>query len=86
MKFALLILVLLPLVYCDLVDQFKHLFDLGELKSVVQKIADTVGSDATEVVCENECTAILHNNALLTSGCDLICKSFQSLVQRFHIA
>ncbi|XP_071102675.1 uncharacterized protein [Haliotis cracherodii] len=87
MKLALLVLVLLPLVYCDtLLDQFKKLFDLGELKTVVQKIADTVGSDPVETACEAECTTILLNNALLTSGCDLICRSFQSLVQRFQIA
>ncbi|XP_046363926.1 uncharacterized protein LOC124140423 [Haliotis rufescens] len=86
MKLALLVLVLLPLVYCDsLIDQFKHLFDFDELKSLVQKIADTVGSDPVETACEAECTTILHSNALLTSGCDLICRSFQSLVQRFQI-
>ncbi|XP_046580507.1 LOW QUALITY PROTEIN: uncharacterized protein LOC124288023 [Haliotis rubra] len=85
MKFALLILVLMPLVYCDFIDQFLKLFDVGELKAVVQKIADNVGSNGTEAACERSASAILMHNALLSSGCDLICRSLQSLVKQFHI-
>ncbi|XP_046363923.1 uncharacterized protein LOC124140421 [Haliotis rufescens] len=86
MKIFVVALVLLPLVYCSFIDQFAHIFDVSELKGVVQKIADTIGSDATEAACESECATILHNNALLSSGCDLVCRSFQSLVSHFHIA
>ncbi|XP_046551241.1 uncharacterized protein LOC124260966 [Haliotis rubra] len=71
--------------YCDFIDQFLKLFDVGKLKAVVQKIADNVGSNGTEAACETECTAILMHNALLSSGCDLICRSLQSLVKQFHI-
>ncbi|XP_046363968.1 uncharacterized protein LOC124140454 [Haliotis rufescens] len=86
MKFAIIILVLLPLAYCNILSQFSHLFDGAELKSIVQKIFDTVGSDATEAACESECVVLVHNNVLLSSGCDLVCRSFQSLVSHFHIA
>ncbi|XP_067649891.1 uncharacterized protein [Haliotis asinina] len=86
MKYAIIILVLLPLAYCNLLDQFNHLFDGAELKSLVQKLFDLVGSDGTEAACEQKCPAVVHNNVLLSSGCDLVCKSFQSLVKHFHIA
>ncbi|XP_071102125.1 uncharacterized protein [Haliotis cracherodii] len=87
MKVFVVALVLLPFV-CNyfLKPEFTHIFDVSELKNVVQKIADTIGSDATEAACESECATILHNNALLSSGCDLVCRSFQSLVSHFHIA
>nr|AAX11341.1 developmentally-regulated vdg3 [Haliotis asinina] len=86
MKVFVVALLLVPLVHCFLLDDFAHIFDVSELKSVVQKIADNIGSDASEAACEKECTVILHSNALLSSGCDLVCRSFQSLVTRFHVA
>ncbi|XP_046571988.1 uncharacterized protein LOC124288022 [Haliotis rubra] len=86
MKCAIIILVLLPLAYCNILDQFTYLFDVGELKAIVQKLFDTVGSDGTVAACEGECTVLIHQNALLSSGCDLVCRSLQSLVKRFHIA
>ncbi|XP_046580542.1 uncharacterized protein LOC124288029 isoform X2 [Haliotis rubra] len=86
MKVFVVALLLVPLAHCLFLDQFASFFDVSELKAVVQKIADSIGSDATEAACETECATVLHNNALLSSGCDLVCKSFQSLVTRFHIA
>merc|ERR1712121_479271 len=88
MKFALILLVALPMVLCaderSLLDSFSHLFNNEELKAVVNSLVQTVGSDATEQVCEKECNVIVQHD-ILSTGCPLICRSLQSLAKHFQL-
>ncbi|KAK6166123.1 hypothetical protein SNE40_022888 [Patella caerulea] len=88
MKVAIVLLVLLPLAFCnpisDLLNQLKKDIHLDVIKENVNKIAAQIGSDGTEAQCETECHKIA-TQAILDSGCPLFCKSFQSLVSHFHL-
>nr|ABB76764.1 vdg3 [Mytilus edulis] len=85
MKLALVLLVLLPVVFSTPQKRliFDTLFQTDELKTLVDGIVGTVGTDATEQACETECHTLIQTDHLLQFGCPLICKSFQSLVHRF---
>ncbi|XP_071102127.1 uncharacterized protein [Haliotis cracherodii] len=85
MKAALLVLILLPLACGNILDTFKHLFNVNELKSVVTKIVHAVGTDATEHACEGACHVALTGHIILVHSCPLVCKSFQQLVHMFHL-
>ena len=50
------------------------LFQTDELKTLVDGIVATVGTDATEHACEAECHTLIQADHLLQFGCPLICK------------
>ncbi|XP_071157627.1 uncharacterized protein [Mytilus edulis] len=85
MKLALVLLVLLPVVFSTPQKRliFDTLFQTDELKTLIDGIVGTVGTDATEQACEAECHTLIQADHLLQFGCPLICKSFQSLAHRF---
>ncbi|XP_071157630.1 uncharacterized protein [Mytilus edulis] len=82
MKLAFALLLLLPVVFSTPQKRliFDTLFQTDELKTLVDGIVGTIGTDPTEQECETECYTVDH---LLKSGCPLVCKSFQSLAHRF---
>ncbi|KAK6166105.1 hypothetical protein SNE40_022871 [Patella caerulea] len=90
MKFAVALLVLLPLAFAApmekrfFMEDLSKLFDITTLKANVQAIATQAGSDATEAQCEITCHKVIPGD-VIGAGCPLICKSFQSLVSRFNI-
>ncbi|KAL3831602.1 hypothetical protein ACJMK2_023339 [Sinanodonta woodiana] len=62
-------------------------FDLTHLKQLLQSLLNTLGTDATEQLCETECHTLLTDPAhLLHYSCGLVCHAFQSLVHRFNLA
>ncbi|KAK6166126.1 hypothetical protein SNE40_022891 [Patella caerulea] len=89
MKFAIVLLVLLPLAFTanplvDIFNQLKKDIHLDVLKENVNKIAAAIGTDATEAQCEVQCAKIA-TAEILSSGCPLFCKSFQFMANHFKI-
>jgi len=60
------------------------LFSTSDLSKYVNQIVDLAGADETEQQCETACLEVMHSD-LLDTACPLICNSFQTLVQKFHI-
>ncbi|XP_052095097.1 uncharacterized protein LOC127730641 [Mytilus californianus] len=85
MKLAFAILLLLPVVFSMPQKRlvFDTLFETNELKTLVDGLVGTLGTDASEQACETECHALITQDHLLQFGCPLVCKSFQTLVHRF---
>ncbi|XP_052095104.1 uncharacterized protein LOC127730645 [Mytilus californianus] len=89
MKLAFGILLLLPVVFS--MPQKRLVFDTllktDELKTLVDGLVGTLGTNGTEQACETECHTLIKQDHLLQFGCPLVCKSFQSLVHHFgHVA
>jgi len=85
MKLAFALLLVLPVVFAMpqkrlLIDT---LFKGTELKTLIDGLVGTLGTDATEQACETECHVLIQQDHLLQFGCPLVCKSFQSLAHRF---
>ncbi|KAK7116527.1 uncharacterized protein [Littorina saxatilis] len=61
--------------------------DLGSIKSTVQHLVDTLGTDATEQQCEGVCHGFVRGDdgALLHTFCTPVCRSVQSLTHVFHL-
>ncbi|XP_052090816.1 uncharacterized protein LOC127727741 [Mytilus californianus] len=76
MKIAFALLVILPLVFS--MPEKRLLLDTllkgDELKTLVDGIVGTLGSDASEQACETECHTLIQQDHLLQFGCPLICK------------
>ncbi|XP_025099750.1 uncharacterized protein LOC112567317 [Pomacea canaliculata] len=91
MKFAVVLLLLLPLALAApekrfFVDSLLGLFDLDQLKAIVGKLAHQLGAEPTEQACEAVCHGVIAGEtSLLHQGCPLVCRSFQSLVEMFDI-
>ncbi|KAK6166107.1 hypothetical protein SNE40_022873 [Patella caerulea] len=82
MKFALLLLVVLPLAFAnpekrfflDGLEKLSNILNLNEIKTAVQTIANKAGSDATEGACETHCKEAIQAT-LITEACPFVCKS-----------
>ncbi|KAK7108146.1 uncharacterized protein [Littorina saxatilis] len=98
MKFAVVLLVVLPLALASPVDKrgaldflgLSHLgdvFNLGKLKETAQHIVDNLGTDASEAQCETQCHGFLsvEPTHLLHTVCTPLCKSFQTVIHMLHI-
>uniref|UniRef100_UPI00142F6E1B hypothetical protein n=1 Tax=Escherichia coli TaxID=562 RepID=UPI00142F6E1B len=85
MKLAFALLLVLPVVFSMPQKRlvFDTLFQADELKTLVDGIVGTLGTDATEQACEAECHTLIQQDHLLQFGCPLVCKSLQSLAHRF---
>ncbi|KAK6166125.1 hypothetical protein SNE40_022890 [Patella caerulea] len=89
MKLAIVVLVLLPLAcysnpILDIFNQLKKDIHLDVLKENVNKIAASIGTDATEAQCESVCKVVA-TAEILNSGCPLFCKGFQYMANHFHL-
>ncbi|XP_045168545.2 uncharacterized protein LOC123531550 [Mercenaria mercenaria] len=89
MKFALVVLVLIPMALAVpdkrfILDTLLNLVDTTTIKKDLQIMLDTIGSDPTEQLCEQECHNIAQQG-LLDHACPLLCHSFQELVHHFNI-
>ncbi|KAL8562483.1 hypothetical protein ACOMHN_008627 [Nucella lapillus] len=93
MKFAVVLLALLPLVLSTPVEKrlinlgFNHLLDIQFIIHKVQEILDKVGSDISEQQCEETChnSFTVDQTHLVHTVCKPICKSFQNLVNVFGL-
>ncbi|KAK6166112.1 hypothetical protein SNE40_022878 [Patella caerulea] len=92
MKLALLLVVVLPLAFAApapekrfLIEDFSKIFNVVELKNIIQDIVNKAGTDASETACENECRTVI-TATILEDTCPVICKSFQALIGHFQIA
>merc|ERR1711860_55385 len=87
MKFALAILVVLPLAFA--MPEKRLLLDSllqgDELKLLVGQLVNQLGSDSTEQACEAECHVLIQQDHLLQFGCPLVSKSLQALAHRFQV-
>ncbi|PVD28086.1 hypothetical protein C0Q70_10667 [Pomacea canaliculata] len=81
MKFAVVLLLLLPLALAApekrfFVDSLLGLFDLDQLKAIVGKLAHQLGAEPTEQACEAVCHGVIAGEtSLLHQGCPLVCRS-----------
>ncbi|CAG2213769.1 unnamed protein product [Mytilus edulis] len=76
MELAFTLLLLLPVVFSTPQKRliFDTLFQTDELKTLVDGIVGTLGTDPTEAACEAECHALIQADHLLQFGCPLACK------------
>ncbi|XP_063419655.1 uncharacterized protein LOC134704802 [Mytilus trossulus] len=76
MKLAFALLLVLPVVFS--MPQKRLLLDTvfkgTELKTLVDGLVGTLGTDATEQACETECHVLIQQDHLLQFGCPLVCK------------
>ncbi|KAH3893952.1 hypothetical protein DPMN_018107 [Dreissena polymorpha] len=86
MKFAVCLLVLLPMVYCASIEE-RFLFGSFQLhlSDVTKLLQSSLGSDTTEAACEAACPGLLAAvpGGSLVSGflCSPACKELQHLAQ-----
>ncbi|KAL8562480.1 hypothetical protein ACOMHN_008624 [Nucella lapillus] len=93
MKFAVVLLALLPLVFSTSVEKrlinlgFGNVINIGFIRQKVQEILDRLGSDITEQRCEVAChdTFAVDENHLVHTVCTPVCRSFQNLVNLFGL-
>merc|ERR1711963_732352 len=65
-------------------NQLNQLFSTADLAHYVNQIVAIAGADETEQQCETACLEVMTTH-LLDTACPLICNSFQTLVNMFHL-
>ncbi|KAL8562477.1 hypothetical protein ACOMHN_008621 [Nucella lapillus] len=94
MKFALVLLVLLPVVLSKSVDTrglgflgFDHLVDIPFIKQKAQEILNDIGSSDSLERCKTSCHNILASDpaSLIHTVCTPLCRSFQTIIHLFNL-